>query len=80
MTHHYLKSSPETCHWGYFDAGLKPVLVIRSGDEVTIETVNGGPDRMPDDPRFEILPELHEIHAKCERPIPGHILTGPIAI
>jgi acetamidase/formamidase len=80
MAHHHLKSSPETCHWGYFDAGLKPVLVIDSGDEVTVETVSGGPDALPSDARFAIPPELHEIHAKCERPIPGHILTGPIAI
>jgi len=80
MAHHHLKSSPETCHWGYFDAALKPALVIRSGDEVTVETLSGPPEVLPTDPRFEIPPELHEVHAKCERPVPGHILTGPIAI
>ena len=36
MTHHHLHSSPETCHWGYFEARLKPVLTIKSGDEVTV--------------------------------------------
>jgi len=80
MTHHHLTSSPETCHWGYFDASLKPVLVVRSGDEVTVETLSGGPDVLPTDARFPIPPELHEVHARCERPLPGHILTGPIAI
>jgi acetamidase/formamidase len=80
MAHHHLRSSPETCHWGYFDARLKPALVIRSGDEVTVETLSGPPEVLPADPRFEIPPELHEVHAKCERPVPGHILTGPIAI
>ena len=34
MTHHHLHSSPETCHWGFFEARLKPVLTIASGDEV----------------------------------------------
>lgn len=80
MAHHHLKSSPETCHWGYFDAKLKPALVIESGDEVTVETLSGGPDVIPTDPRFETPPELHEVHTKCERTMPGHILTGPIAI
>ena len=28
MTHHHLHSSPETCHWGFFEARLKPVLTI----------------------------------------------------
>lgn len=80
MAHHYLKSSPETCHWGYFDAKLKPALTINSGDEVTVETLSGAPEVIPTDPRFEIPPELSDVHTKCERTIPGHILTGPIAI
>lgn len=80
MTHHHLKSSPETCHWGFFEAKLKPVLTIASGDEVTIETVSGGPDVVPDRGKFYVPPELDDIHAKCERMVPGHILTGPIAI
>ena len=48
MTHHHLHSSPETCHWGFFEAKLKPVLTIASGDEVTIDTISGGPDVVPD--------------------------------
>jgi acetamidase/formamidase len=80
MSHHHLHSSPETCHWGYFDAKLQPVLTIASGDEVTIETVSGGPEVVPDKSKFHVPPELAEIHAKCERQLQGHILTGPIAI
>ena len=37
MTHHHLHSSPETCHWGFFEAALKPVLTVASGDEVTVD-------------------------------------------
>ena len=39
MLHHHLHSSPETCHWGFFDASLKPVLTVASGDEVTIADI-----------------------------------------
>ena len=80
MPHHHLHSSPETCHWGFFEAKLKPVLTIASGDEVTIDTISGGPDVVPDRSRFHVPPELAEVHAKNERMVPGHILTGPVAI
>ena len=80
MTHHQLHSSPETCHWGFFEAKLKPVLTIASGDEVTIDTISGGPEVVPDRNRFHVPPELAEVHARSERMVPGHILTGPVAV
>ena len=64
MPHHHLHSSPETCHWGFFEAKLKPVLTIASGDEVTIDTVSGGPEVVPDRSKFHVPPELADIHAK----------------
>lgn len=79
MAHHVLKSSVETCHWGFFDAALKPVLTIKAGDTVTVETVSGGPDVLPP-AGFHVPPELLEIHKRAERMVPGHILTGPIAV
>ncbi|MBR3369485.1 MAG: acetamidase/formamidase family protein [Rhodobacteraceae bacterium] len=79
MPHHTLDASPETCHWGYFDASLPPALVVQSGDTATIRTVSGAPDVLPPD-GFHIPPELLDIHQRSERPLPGHILTGPIAI
>src|SRR4051794_37270254 len=80
MTHHHLHSSPETCHWGFFEARLKPVLTISSGDEVTVDTISGGPDVVPDPRKFYVPPELTEVHARSERMMPGHILTGPVAV
>jgi acetamidase/formamidase len=80
MAHHHLRSSAATCHWGFFDAALKPVLTVKSGDEVTIETISGGPPQLPDPARFHIPPEMHDVHANCERSLPGHILTGPVAV
>jgi acetamidase/formamidase len=79
MNHHRLTASPDTVHWGWFDAALKPVLTIDSGDKVTVETVSGGPASLPGD-GYYVPPELLEIHAKCQRRLPGHILTGPIAV
>jgi acetamidase/formamidase len=80
MAHHRLNSSPGTCHWGFFEAALKPVLTIDSGDEVTIETISGGPEVVPDRGKFHVPPELFEVHASNERMLPGHILTGPVAV
>jgi acetamidase/formamidase len=79
MADHHLRSSPETVHWGYFDASLQPVLTIDSGDRVTVETVSGAPEVMPKS-GFKIPPELEAIHRTGPRKLPGHILTGPIAV
>jgi acetamidase/formamidase len=80
MTHHHLHSTPDTCHWGFFEATLKPVLIVESGDEVTVDTISGGPDVVPDRGKFHVPPELFEVHARNERMVPGHILTGPIGV
>lgn len=78
MTHH-IPASPETCAWGFFDARRKPVLTVASGDTVVIDTVSGGPSELPDG-NYHIPPEMHDIHASSERMLPGHILTGPVAV
>ena len=80
MTHHHLHASAKTCHWGFFEARLKPVLSVASGDEVTIDTISGGPEVIPDRNRFHVPPEMSEVHAISDRMVPGHILTGPIAV
>jgi acetamidase/formamidase len=56
------------------------VLSIASGDEVTIDTISGGPEVVPDRQLFHVPPELDAVHAQAERMLPGHILTGPIAV
>ncbi len=37
--HHHLRATPATVHWGYFSSALPPVLTVRSGDTITIETL-----------------------------------------
>ncbi len=77
---HILKSSPETCHWGFFDASLKPVLTVEPGDRVTIHTLSGGPADLPPGPGFIVHPEHHLVHQKVPQKLGPHILTGPVAV
>ena len=79
MAEHHLGAGVDTAHWGWFEAALAPVLSIDSGDHVVIDTVSGGPDNLPPD-GYGVPPELLEIHARAERRLPGHILTGPVEI
>lgn len=79
MARHHLEASVATCHWGYFDPKLAPVLTVADGDTVTVETLAGGPDCLPPE-GFHVPHALHDIHARAERMLPGHILTGPIAV
>lgn len=76
---HTLDPSPETVHWGHFDAALKPVLTIDSGDTVVITTVSGAQDHLPAS-GFAIPPELPAIHAAVPQKLGPHILTGPVAV
>jgi acetamidase/formamidase len=79
--HYHLAAGPETAHWGYLDASLPPVLTVKSGDQVTIDTVSGTPAELPPDRfGFEILPEHLEIHRRSQKDLGSHIYTGPIAI
>mgnify|MGYP005831648453 CR=1 FL=1 len=41
MATHKLDASPETVHWGFFDAHLKPLITIDSGDTITMTSVSG---------------------------------------
>ncbi|MGI9423075.1 MAG: acetamidase/formamidase family protein [Hyphomicrobiaceae bacterium] len=76
---HTLDANPETVHWGFFDGTLEPVLTVGSGETVTISTVSGGPDVMPEPPL--VVPDiLRQIHDAVPCKLPGHICTGPVAV
>jgi acetamidase/formamidase len=79
MANHRLDAAPDTVHWGFFDAALKPLLTVESGDTVTMSTVSGTPDVMPPPP-LVVPPALAAIHAKVQQKLPGHICTGPVAV
>jgi acetamidase/formamidase len=79
-----LKATPQNVAWGYYWSGAKPVLTVRSGDTVTVQTLgtynpttlrNGGVKEE------DIEPEMKAIYDQVKDKGPGgHILTGPIYI
>jgi acetamidase/formamidase len=75
-----LNAGADTVHWSYFDARLKPLLTIDSGERVTMSTVSGPPE-ITAPPSFELPPALKEIHsAGGPQRFFGHMCTGPVAV
>jgi acetamidase/formamidase len=79
MHHPRIEATPDTVHWGYFDAALEPILTVDPGDTVTISTVSGGPE-LVEGTDLRIPDELAAIHERLTPPLRGHICTGPIAV
>ena len=80
---HELKASPATVHRGFFDASLKPVLTIDSGDIVRLETATGNPRWFEKlgVPKERIPAELYAVYEGVAGDGRGdHTLNGPIAI
>jgi len=82
---HQLKAKPENIAWGYYWSAAKPVLTVKSGDVVEIQTVSGNPMNLEraglklDD----IQPELRAVNNGVPRDARGpggHILTGPVFV
>jgi acetamidase/formamidase len=79
-----LKPTPKTIAWGYYDASTPPVMRIKSGDTVEIQTlITSSPTRLegagvkPE----EVEQSLRDIYKEVTNKGPGgHILTGPIFI
>jgi acetamidase/formamidase len=81
---HVLKPTPKTVAYGYYSAAAPPVLRVKSGDTVEIQTlITSTPPRLegagvkPD----QIEASLREIvGAVTDKGPGGHILTGPIYV
>src|SRR5580693_1212718 len=82
MTTHRLDAAPDTVHWGYFDAKLKPLITVDPGDTVVISTVSGALGYLPEADSGLVVPDaLRAIHASVKPRLGGpHILTGPVAV
>lgn len=77
---HVLPAGKETVHWGYFDAGLAPVLRVKSGDLVRIEAVTHHAGDAPELLMDEGIRRLYRDIPEADR-FPGvHIMTGPIFV
>ncbi len=79
-TNHLLTSKPENLRWGAFSAEFEAVLEVDSGDRVTIETISGGPEQVPEEVFAVLLPDHANFIADNKPILPGHIMTGPVAV
>jgi acetamidase/formamidase len=81
---HTLKPTPKTVVVGYYDAKAAPVLRVKSGDTVDIQTlITSSPKRLEDAglPPDEVEQSLRDITTQVTEKGPGaHILTGPVCI
>jgi acetamidase/formamidase len=81
---HDLKLLPANVHWGYYDAAVKPVLRVASGDTIRVETmVARGLQRLraAGVTEDEIPDALKAVErAVTERGPGAHPMTGPIWI
>ncbi len=83
MTHHTLKATCETVHYGGFSSQTPPALTVCSGDRITVETFSGLPIYQQAPPEL-LPPAFLEI---CQNLPPHrrinsgpHLLTGPIYV
>jgi acetamidase/formamidase len=81
---HELRLVPGNVHWGYYDAALDPVLTVRSGDQVLVETfIARGLERlrMAGLAEDRILRSMIDLESAVTERGPGaHPLTGPIHV
>jgi len=88
----HLKAGPETVHWGYLWSAAEPVLRIKPGDTVTIDTVSheglledqGDPVsffKRSGIPKQEVLADAVAIYAKVQHSGTGpHVVSAPIHV
>src|SRR5260221_11129569 len=78
---HVVRVTPSTVQWGYFAADGKPVLTVKSGEVVTMDTICSIDEleqmgAATDDP----IREMQQIEAALKDKGPGpQCLTGPVA-
>jgi acetamidase/formamidase len=81
---HTLKPTPRTVAWGYYDASTLPVLRVKSGENVEIQTlITSSPKRLEGAgvAAEQVEQSLRDIYDQVKDKGPGgHILTGPIYI
>jgi acetamidase/formamidase len=84
---HTLLATPATVAWGYYWSQARPVLTVRSGDTVVMQTLStcGPPARLEtrgiaplDIPQY--VANIYDKVPQSERGPGGHILTGPVSI
>ena len=81
---HDLRLLPQNVHWGYYDAALKPVLRVASGDTLRVETMiaRGLPRLRAAGVKEEEIPEALKVVEETvkERGPGAHPMTGPVFV
>jgi acetamidase/formamidase len=89
---YHVKSGPETVHWGYLSSAVEPVLRIKPGDTVTIDTVSheglledqGDPVSFFESfgiPKEDVLADAAAIYAKVQHSGAGpHVVSAPLYV
>ena len=83
---HLLKTTPETLAWGYYWAGAKPVLTVKSGETVEVQAVSVGNPMTLERAgvaEADVNPDILRIYKEVPREARGpggHPLTGPIFV
>ncbi len=75
-TFHLLPATLETTQWGWFDNAEKPVLHVKSGDTIALETMMHSHNQVVPGKTIEDIKKMRTDH-------PGrgpHTLTGPIHV
>ncbi len=84
QTIYQLKPTPKTVAWGYYDAKAMPVLRVKPGDTVEIQTLlTNSPKGLERAglPPEQVEQSLRDVFDQVKEKGPGgHILTGPIYI
>ncbi len=85
-TTHRLEATPSTVAYGWYDAAGQPVLRIKSGDIIDVDTLltntPAGLKRagVPDDQIQDSLKAIVEQTPPGKKGPGGHILTGPVFV
>ncbi len=77
---HTLRATPDTAHWGYFDAARAPALRVRSGDLIQAEAITHHAGDAPELMMDEAVTALFNGIPEADRNPGVHIMTGPIFV
>ena len=77
---HQLAATAQTCSWGFFDRSLPPVLRVRSGDVVYLETLTHQAGDAPDLLMDDGVRAVYQAIPPDQRGPGVHIMTGPVFV
>ncbi len=77
---HHLSADPDHVVWGAFSSEFTPVIEIDPGDTIVVDTISGSPGQFPDEAWDRLLPEHRRLIETRSQILPGHLMTGPIAV